>query len=267
MNAHTIINSILRNEDMIPKMMVMKYFLEVLKPETIKHNRYKIISSINIIATVSTLSTKRKGSEVIASKLLQEDWQKGIREYATKVFQDVPMEIGFKKVIRENGEITSDSGLHAARRYLSMADACSSTSGSLEINEEVFKNENITSGEKNIEHFIINRGYSYAIYLDDGETVDIEVNLPKRYKKNIATLANYIIINSEINRALKNRPIYEKIDLVEKIINERGIDVVIPSEESQKHYYSIKKYLYDESKYPEKKLNDEKRKTEKRAIL
>lgn len=265
LNAHTILNSILRNDDMIPKMLVMKYFLEVLKPETVKNARYRIISSINIIATVFTLSTKRKGSEIIASKLLLEDWQKGVREYAKKIIQDIPSEIGFSKVIRENGKITKESGLHAARRYYSMVDACSSTSGS--VNEEIFKNENITSGDKNMEHFLINREYSYTLFLEDGKTVDIEINLPKKHKKYISTIANYIIMDSQLNKQLKNRPVYEKIDMMEDFISEMGIKTVIPSAESQKHYYLIKKYFYDESKYPKKRLNDAPTKAKKKKIL
>jgi hypothetical protein len=267
LNAHTIINSILRNDDLVPKMMVMKYYLEVLKPEKSNKSKYRIISNINIIATVFTLSSKRKGSELIASKIMLEEWQRGIREYATKIIQDVPAEIGYDKGIREYGELTKDSGLHAARRFLSTIDSCASTTGSLSINEEVFKIENNTSGDKNMEHFLINRERNYTIYLDDGETVDIEMKLPKRFKKHMATLANYILMDSEKNRQLKNRPVYEKIDMVESFIDTFGIDSIIPSSESQNHYFLIKKFLHDESKYPKRKLSETRRKGERRGYL
>lgn len=260
LNAHTIINTILRNDDMVPKMMVMKYFFEVLKPNAVKYKNYRIISNINIIATVFTLSTKRKGSEIIASKVLLQDWQKGIREYSTKIYYEVPEEIGFDKINRDNGVVTTDSGLHAARRYFSMKDSCSISSGTLSIDEEKYKNENITSGEKNMEHFIINRDYTYTLFLNEGRTADVELTIPKKQKKNIATIANYLLMNSEINKELKNRPVYEKIDMLEGFIDEKGIDVVIPSVESQMHYYSIKKYMHDESKYPKKKLTEMKKK-------
>lgn len=267
LNAHTIINTILRNDDMVPKMMVMKYFFEVLKPNAVKYKNYRIISNINIIATVFTLSTKRKGSEIIASKVLLQDWQKGIREYSTKTYYEVPEEIGFDKINRDNGVVTTDSGLHAARRYFSMKDSCSISSGSLSIDEEKYKNENITSGEKNMEHFIINRDYTYTLFLDDGKTADVELTIPKKQKKNIATIANYLLMNSEINKELKNRPVYEKIDMLEGFIDEKGIDVVLPSVESQMHYYSIKKYMHDESKYPQKKLIETKKKKDREKTL
>ena len=267
LNAHTIINTILRNDDMVPKMMVMKYFFEVLKPNAVKYKNYRIISNINIIATVFTLSTKRKGSEIIASKVLLQDWQKGIREYSTKIYYEVPEEIGFDKINRDNGVVTTDSGLHAARRYFSMKDSCSISSGTLSIDEEKYKNENITSGEKNMEHFIINRDYTYTLFLDDGKTADVELTIPKKQKKNIATIANYLLMNSEINKELKNRPVYEKIDMLEGLIAEKGIDTVLPSVESQMHYYSIKKYMHDESKYPQKKLIETKKKKDREKTL
>lgn len=267
LNAHTIINTILRNDDMVPKMMVMKYFFEVLKPNAVKYKDYRIISNINIIATVFTLSTKRKGSEIIASKVLLQDWQKGIREYSTKIYYEVPEEIGFDKINRDNGVVTTDSGLHAARRYFSMKDSCSISSGTLSIDEEKYKNENITSGEKNMEHFIINRDYTYTLFLNEGRTADVELTIPKKQKKNIATIANYLLMNSEINKELKNRPVYEKIDMLEGFIDEKGIDVVLPSVESQMHYYSIKKYMHDESKYPKKKLTEMKKKKDREKTL
>lgn len=267
LNAHTIINAILRNDDRIPKMMVLKYFLEVLRPDRVKRKNYKVISCINVIATIFTLNTKKKESNVIASKLLQEDWQKGIREYAEKMFQDVPGEIDYSKVIKENKVITIDSGLHAARRFLSLIDACEGELKTSNINEDLFKNRNITTGENNTEHFIINRGYSYALYMDDGITKDVEVVLPRKYRKYIASLANYIFLNSVINGGLKNRPVYEKIEILESCIDKKGIMAVIPSITSQKHYYLIKKYMYDESKYPKQKLESAKLKKEKIDLL
>lgn len=248
-------------------MMIMKYYFEVLKPERTSNNRYRIISYINIIANVFTMSKKRKGSEVIAAKLLHEDWQKTLRDYANKIYLDVPSEIGFNKIAHVNGECTVESGQYLAKRYFSMKDACTWNNGNVCIDENIFKNENVSTGDKNIEHFIVNRGYSYALYLDDGKTVDIEVTLPGKHRKNIATLANYLMMNSSINAELKNRPVYEKIEMLEEKIAEIDIDYVIPSVTCQKHYYLIKKIMHDESKYPRQKISETKTKKERREIL
>lgn len=263
LNAHTVINSILRNDDIVPKMMVMKYYFEILKPERTKNKKYRIISWIGVIANVFTMSTKRKGSELIASKVLQEDWQNALREYGKKIYKDVPTEINFGKINRDNGLITIESGQYMARRFFTMRDSCSGET----IDEEVFKNENITSGDKNIEHFVINREYTYVIYLEDGSTIECEIKLPAKHKKNIATIANYLILNSEINRKLKNRTAYEKIDLLEKELASSRLDVVIPSAICQKHYYLMKKILHDKSTYPQKAITAADRKRDKEKIL
>ena len=263
LNAHTIINNILRNVDIVPKMMVMKYFFEVLRPKYVKKNKYRIISWIGIVANVFTMSKQRKGSELIAGKLLQKDWETAIRSYGQKLFKEVPTEIDFGKIARTDNSYTVESGQYMARRYFSMMDSCSGTA----IDEDVFKNENITSGDKNIEHFIVNREYTYALYLDDGNVIDVEISIPRKHRKNIATMANYLLLDSKINSNLRNRPVYEKIEMLEKEIDEKGIDCVIPSKRCQKHYAVIKDVFYDNSKYPAKKLKDAKGKKEKKSIL
>ncbi len=270
LNAHTIINAILRNDDIVPKMMVMKYFIEVLKPQVASRGQYGIISHINIIATIFTLSTKRKGSDVIAGKLLAERWQDGIREYAKRIYQDVPGDMFFDKAIKEDGRTTKESGLHAARRYFSMIDACTFTSGNISINEDIFKNENISTGDKDVEHFLVNREFKAALYRDgdgDGDGIEIEIIVPRKTRKYMATIANYLIMDSNVNKSLKNMPVYEKIESLEKLIPAKGIGSIIPSEESQKHYYIIKKFMHDESKYPKQKLEQAKKKTEKMKLL
>ena len=72
-----------------------------------------------------------------------------------------------------------------ARRYFSLYDAYTWSSGNTSVDEERYKNANITNGNNNMEHFIINRKYEYALYLDDGTTSDIEIKIPGKFKKYI----------------------------------------------------------------------------------
>lgn len=263
LNAHTVMNFILRNSDVVPKMMVMKYFLEVLRPEQVKKNKYRIISWIGVVANVFSMGKRDKGSEQIVGRLIQRDWANAIRMYGEKLFKEIPAEIDFGKIVKSDKIITTESGQYMARRYFSMMDSCSGTN----IDEDVFKNENITTGDKNIEHFIINREYTYAIYREDGKTVDIEITTPRNFKKYIATMANYLILNSEVNTKLKNRPVYEKIEMLEEEIGQKGLDNVIPSKCCQRHYAVMKDVFYDNGKYPAKKLKEAKRKKDRKNIL
>lgn len=267
LNTHTIINAILRNDDLVPKMMVMKYYLEILKPANIAAKRYKIINQIYVIANAFTMSKKRKGSDQIANRLLNKDWEQAIREYANKMILDVPREIGFDKVAKINSTHTVESGQYMARRYIGMMDAYTWNSGNISVDEEAFKKINNTTGDNNIEHFIVNRKYGYTLYSEDGGRVDIEIVMPKKQRKHIATIANYIILNRQVNANLENRPVYEKIEMLETEIKENGINYVIPSKTSQLHYYLIKKIMHDESKYPAEKIRRGENEAERKKIL
>lgn len=266
-NAHTIINSILRNDDIVPKMMVMKYYLEVLKPEAVKKNKYRIISIINLVANVFTMGKKRKSSEIIASKIMQEKWEDAIRDYANKCALEIPTEIAFAKVALCNKAYTVESGQYMAQRYLGMMDSYNIDRGSIGDDQNAFKNANYTSGEKNIEHFAINRQYTYTIYQKDGNTVEVEIKAPRRIRKYIATIANYLILNRTVNSELRNRPVYEKIELLEQKIETLGIDNVIPSDRSRLHYYLYKEILHDHSAYPYDKISTSRKKRDKINLL
>lgn len=106
----------------------------------------------------------------------------------------------------------------------------------------------------------------YALYNEEGK-ICAEISLPGKYRKYIATICNYIILEKEINSNLKNRPVYEKIEMLEREIKEKGIDFVIPSKRSQFHFYQIKEYLHDKCHYPKEKLDNSKTKGEKELLL
>lgn len=265
LNAHTIINSILRNDDVVPKMMVMKYYLFVLKPDYADKSAYSAVYYINIIATLFTAKGKRKGSEQIGMRLIQLNWIDHLKELAYKMLIDMSDTTDFAKVCKINRKYTVESGQYMARRYLTMCDSYSWDNGSICVNERIFKELNDSSGTFNMEHFIINRDFKYALY--DGTKKIAEISLPAKCKKYIATIANYLILETETNARLSNCPVYEKINMLEQEILNRGIDDIIPSKRSQLHYYQIKKYLYDESKFPKLRLDNAKTQKEREQVL
>lgn len=266
LNAHTIINSILRNDDVVPKMMVMKYYLEVLKPQYAEKKAYEAIHYINIVATLFTSNGKRKGSEQIGIRLIQLNWIEPLKELAYKMLVDMSETIDFAKVCKVSRKYTIESGQYMAKRYLSMCDSYSWNNGNIHPDEECFKKLNVSSGTNNMEHFIINRDFKYALYNED-EKICAEISLPRKYRKYIATISNYLIINKDINSKLKNRPVYEKIEMLEWEIKDKGIAFVIPSRRSQLHFYQIKEYLHDNCNYPKKGLDVAGTKKERELLL
>lgn len=267
-NTHTIIKYVLFNSDSVPKMMIMKYFFEVLKPKEKKKSHYKIITSINSISTIFTLSTKRKGSDVIAGKLFQEDWIDSLRKYEIELYRGIPKQIQFNKIIKQDGVYTVTSGQYAARRYYSMIDSIEKKNeNAVKFDNEKYKIENITVGVYNLEHFAVNRDYKYALYLEENNTLDIEISTPRRIQKYIATLANYLIMDKTVNSTLMNRPAYEKIKIIEKKAQMTDLSFIIPSDICRKNYYILFKILYDESHYPYDKLKKTNTKNERKKML
>lgn len=266
LNAHTIINSILRNDDVVPKMMVMKYYLEVLKPQYMERKAYEAIHYINIVATLFTSNGKRKGSEQIGIRLIQLQWLESLKELAYKMLVDMSATTDFAKVCKVNRKYTIESGQYMARRYLTMCDSYLWNNGNIRPDEECFKKLNVSSGTHNMEHFIINRDFKYALYNEDGK-ICAEISLPRKYRKYIATISNYLIIEKEINSSLRNRPVYEKIEMLEQEIKDKGISFVIPSKRSQLHFYQIKEYLHDSCHYPKKRLDVAETRKEREMLL
>lgn len=267
-NALTIIRSILLHDDVVPKMMIMKLYLEILRRDDLKSGKYKVIYPIFVIANLFSVNGKGgKSSAQIASRLLMRNWESELDKYACKLGREMYDTIDFAKVCKLGGSYSEVSGQYMARRYYSMMDALSWKNGTISRNEQEFMRSSSRTGCYNDEHFIINRNCDYTLYEADGETEAVSMKLPAGCKKYVATLANYIILNSTVNSLLKNRPIYEKIELVEQAIAKQGMDQVIPSGRSQVHYYLIKKILHDESRYPYEQLRNAKNKKEKKALL
>ena len=182
------------------------------------------------------------------------------------MLMDMSETTDFAKICKANRKYTIESGQYMARRYLSICDSYSWDNGNICANEESLKKLNVSSGTFNMEHFIINRDFKYSLYDEDGKKC-AEISLPRKYRKYIATIANYLILENEINANLKNRPVYEKIDMLEQEISNKGIDMVIPSKRSQLHFYQIKSYLHDACSYPKKELDRAETRKEREELL
>lgn len=265
-NSFTIMKNILLNDDVVPKMMIMKLYLDILRSEKAKSKQYKVVYDIFVIANTFSTNGSRKSSEQVANKLLSEKWEIEIKKYGYKLLCEMYDTIDFAKVCKLGGAYTIESGQYMARRYYCMMDSFSWKSGNLSVNEKVFKYINARDGSCNDEHFIINRKFEYALYENDEKTIDVVVKLPDRCRKYIATLANYIVLESSVNSELKNRPVYEKIEMIESAIEKNNIDYVIPSKQSQLHYFLIKKLLHDQSKYPYKEILQAEKKDKKNYL-
>ena len=190
----------------------------------------------------------------------------GLMKNIHNELQNIDVEMASLENHMKKSEHNQISGQYMARRYYSMMDTFSWDSGNVSPNEKEFMKSHTRAGRCNDEHFIINRNYEYALYEMDSEMVDVKIKLSAKNKKYIATIANYIVMDSSFNSRLKNRPVYEKIEMIENELKNVPIDSIIPSRQSQLHYYCIKKVFFDNTKYP-KNLSTLSKKKEKKDAL
>lgn len=231
--------------------------------EIIKEESEEVVVLLGVRKAESIARKRRIEGRELANRLLNR--HETIQD-AYKMLEDMSLTTDFAKICKVNRKYTIDTGQHMARRYLTMCDSYSWNNGNICPNEECLNKLNVSSGIYNMEHFIINRDFKYALYNEEGK-ICAEISLPGKYRKYIATICNYIILEKEINSNLKNRPVYEKIEMLEREIKEKGIDFVIPSKRSQFHFYQIKEYLHDKCHYPKEKLDNSKTKGEKELLL
>jgi hypothetical protein len=216
-NTFVIINGILKNSDLVPKLLVMKYYLEVLdKTEKTKED-IKLIYWINVLATFFSASkTTRKATDVFAPLVLKEKWREKIIEKAYKSLDDFPEKIGFRKEIYQDGKSTPVSGQYLARRLHVIAGAYKKK-GKWRYNEKEFKVLSNTSGEINDEHFLVNRSGKVSFYYGASRK-PLFIELPKAVNSRVSFLSNYLLINSSINSKIENKSIIEKIHMIDEAL-------------------------------------------------
>ena len=261
-NIYSIINSIIRADEIVPKMLIMKYFFEVVKPkECITKEDLKSIYYIEILAAffVASSSEKRKVTKQFDRLLLSQDWIKQIKERAISLLQGFPQNISFIKPIKLKNKITAESGQYTARRVFAIVATCKADNKKKEISvqEKLLKNIYDGSG-MNVEHFFINRNSTFSAFYGKkkkNRAVVGKIECPSEMNNLIATIGNFLLIDEKVNTSLENHTIYDKINLLEKKFKDgEKKERVFATPDNVKYYNAAKKVFYDESVYPNKEL-------------
>lgn len=219
-NTFVIINSILKNSDVVPKLLVMKYYLEVLSKTEKTKDDIKLIYWINVLATFFSASkTTRKSTDTFASIVLKEKWREKIVEKAHKNLDDFPKIIGFRKEIYQDGKSTPVSGQYLARRLHVIAGAYKKGE-KWSYNEHKLRILSNTTGEINDEHFLVNRSGKVSFSFGASKKLSF-IELPKAANSRVSFLSNYLLINSSINSRIENKSIIEKIHIIDKALESR----------------------------------------------
>ena len=205
-----IVSAIIRIDDEVPKMLVMKYFLEVLYPDEINKNDVKAIFYIYVYSILFTLTSGKKESSKLVRIVLSQDWIAKLKSAAINLWNSKKNEINYWKKIASNGKITDTSGQYLPKHIMAIKEYSDISANSISFNQTKLK-EYLTSSTCTAEHFFINQSHKVA-FKYGAKLNNEEISLPKSILKYISCPVNYLYIESGANGNLGNLSIKDKIE-------------------------------------------------------
>lgn len=211
-NTFAIINAILRIDDEVPKMLVMKYFLDVLNQDRIVKDNVKIIYDIYVYSILFAVTSGKKESSKLIRIVMTKDWINKLKKKTSEFYINVKDKINYYKFVTENGKVSDTSGQYLPKHIIAIKEFTSLNNNEIKFNEQKLK-EYLMSSNCTAEHFFINKKHkvSFAYGEEGGHS---EIILPKKITKYIACPVNYLYLISTANGDIGNKSIKEKIEIL-----------------------------------------------------
>ena len=116
-NMFVIINGIIRSGDVVPKLLLMKYFVEVVNKDCATKEDYKLIYPIGVLATFfSAGKGDLKKRTEFSTLVLSKNWRVLLNKKAKNRIEKGNEKVVFGKEIKNKGTYTEWSGQFLARR-------------------------------------------------------------------------------------------------------------------------------------------------------
>ena len=259
-SAYYILNTILKMDNEVPKILATKYFLEVMNKEVSEEKDYKIIYYIYVLAILFVTTQGKKASPQLVRIVLSKDWMKELRDLATQKYNEDIHKIIYDKPTKFNKTVTKRSGQFLPKHIFAVRQYILPTADKRELyvpNEGRLK-EYLEDRKISAEHFFVNQSENYEFHYGEGEIATIKC--PAKVKKFISYPINYLYLDKHENTALGDGTIVEKIEELDKK------EKTIFANELVYQYYKIAKEIFTNGKYP-RNLNEIKSKmAAKRAV-
>lgn len=208
-----IIQDILKCSDVVPKMLLMKYFIDVIQNKKASKEEYYLIYPINVLATVfSAGNPNDKQSKVFAPIVLKNNWMEELTKRGLKYLESISSKVKLNKnvVSRDKDEI-KNIGKYKASRVLAIIETynISSSKCKPKIADYVkYRNPLVC----NDEHFAINASGKISTKYRGEEVIEFEYQ-QKIYSK-VCYIGNYIKLDPNLNKKIGNETIRNKIDMI-----------------------------------------------------
>lgn len=207
-----IIYSLLKMDNEVPKILLTKYYLDVVLSGN--SDMYDVIFDIYVSTILfNVVPTMKKSSTKFVGIVLQKKWIQELRKYALDKYRTELTQIAYDKAIKDGGKVTKTSGqfipkhIFAIRQFL---DAQMGVQGIRCLNKH-FLSLYLDESEMTAEHFFINQSYEFTFKYGPNNELG-KIKCPAGLKKYISCPVNYLYIKKLDNAAFGNAVIQEKID-------------------------------------------------------
>ncbi len=218
-NCHNLLQKILLEKEIIPKILVLKYILTLFDGETHKSSEYKSVYSVFAATVVFSVFANKKESETFYKMVRQANWREEIDKWLCGYISSHDMTRGKMLAAYKCDEDDGDK----------LAQLRSKSLAAVFDHFQISKNRGVDTlkvmkpgllhkflrdnDEYSLEHFIIGDKYKLKIKTN---RLEFSYEYPPVTKKYRNSLFNYIFIPRKINNALSDGLIHEKHLLLEK---------------------------------------------------
>ena len=209
-----IVSAIIRIDDEVPKMLIMKYFLDILNKDSINKNDVKIIFYIYVYSILFTLTGGKKESSKLVRIVLSPDWIDKLKRATIRLWDESIGKINYWKKVTSNGKVTDTSGQYLPKHIMAIKEfaVVDVAAVSIKFNQKNLK-AFLTSSTCTAEHFFINKSHKVSFKYGPRSS-DAEIVLAKSLTKYISCPVNYLYITSDANGDLGDLSIKDKIELL-----------------------------------------------------
>lgn len=214
-NIKTILKAILTHDDVAPKMLVMKYYYEVLANKEASKEDYLLIYDIYVCAILFSVACKRKKAEEFTRSIIKSTWKKDIREKSTNSFLTYYENILWEKSVCRKGYNVETGGQEMAKHVLAVRQFLGATDSGVYVYNVGSLRSYFQDVNMSMEHFFVNKSKTFVICNDAGNEVCI--NCPKELSSLISSPINYLVLNRDKNKKMGNATIWEKLVFLDKL--------------------------------------------------
>lgn len=225
---HSLIIKIIRDNNVVPKLLIMKFFTDVILKENVLKKEYNVIYSIYTLSVMFTIFESKKNIEKMNDIAKSEDWTSLLLKHSQSYFDTSKLsnsKIRMSYKILEDIDTVEDQMIFNLQMYRAKTLATIYNYFEVMDNRIVIKKgltkklKDFVSNSKkySVEHFVINKSGKYK---ESGKMI----SYPRTIKNYKESLFNFIFIDEDLNRDLEYMEIDKKLRLInEKLIEEPGI--------------------------------------------